>query len=47
MVPLIHGHSTQFEYPREVVLAVSSEYEEDVFLRAVEAAGRRASSMEN
>ncbi len=47
MVPLIHEHSAQFEYPREVVLAVSSEYEEDVFLRAVEAAGRRASAMEN
>lgn len=47
MVPLIQNHLSQFQYPREVFLSVSSDYEEDVFLRAVELAERQASAREN
>lgn len=47
MVPLIQNHLSEFQHPREVFLAVSSDYEEDVFLRAVELAERQASAREN
>lgn len=47
MVPLIQQHLSRFEHPGEVILAVSSDYEEDVFLRAVELAKRQASALEN
>ena len=47
MVPLIREHLLQFEHPREVVIAVANEYENDVFLRAVERVGRQVSAEEN
>jgi len=42
MVPIIQEHLQRFEHPREVVITVSNDYERDVFLRAVELAGRQA-----
>jgi O-acetyl-ADP-ribose deacetylase (regulator of RNase III) len=47
MIPLIQEHLQRFEHPREVLIAVANEYENDVFLRAVERAGRQASAQEN
>jgi len=47
MVPLIGEHASEFEHPAEVRLMVSSDYEKDVFSRAVELADRRASAREN
>ncbi|MGM0668866.1 MAG: macro domain-containing protein [Gemmatimonadota bacterium] len=47
MVPLVRDHLSRFEHPIEVILAVSSDYEKDVFLRAVELAERQASAREN
>jgi serine/threonine-protein kinase len=47
MVPLIQEHVRVFESPREVVVAVSNEYEEEIFSRAVELARRKASALEN
>ena len=47
MVPLIQDHLQGFEHPTEVIIVVASEYEEDVFLRAVDLAGRQASAREN
>ena len=47
MVPLIGEHLQRFDHPREVVITVSNEYENDVFLRAVERAGRQASTQES
>lgn len=43
MVPLIEKHHSDFEHPGEFWLMVSSDYEEDVFSRAVELFERRAS----
>ncbi|MGW8265899.1 MAG: macro domain-containing protein [Longimicrobiales bacterium] len=47
MVPLIQDHLRRFEHPREVVITVSNDYENDVFLRAVELAGGQASAQES
>ena len=47
MVPLIQHHLKGSEFPSDVTIAVSGEYEKDVFLRAVEAAQRQASAREN
>lgn len=47
MVPLIQDHLSRFGRPAEVILVVSNEYEEDVFLRAVELAERQASARKN
>ena len=47
MVPLIQDHLQRFEHPREVIIVVTSEYEEDVFLRAVDLARRQSSAREN
>jgi len=47
MVPMIHEHLARSQHPREILLAVASDYEEDVFLRAVELAQRQASAREN
>lgn len=47
MVPLIQEHIQRYDYPRDVVIAVGSEYENDVFLRAVERVGRRPSAQES
>ncbi len=47
MIPLIQDHLQRFEHPREVVITVGNDYENDVFLRAVESAGRQASAQEN
>jgi O-acetyl-ADP-ribose deacetylase (regulator of RNase III) len=46
MVPLIQEHLSESEFPQQVVVVVSSEYEKDVFHRAVEGAQRRASAPE-
>ena len=47
MVPLIQDHLRRFQHPREVVITVSNDYENDVFLRAVELAGGQASAQES
>jgi O-acetyl-ADP-ribose deacetylase (regulator of RNase III) len=47
MVPMIQDHLLRFDHPGEVIVAVSSEYEEDVFHRAVELAERQSSALEN
>ena len=47
MIPMIQDHLLHFEHPREVIVAVSNEYEEDVFSRAVELVQRQASAPEN
>lgn len=47
MIPVIQEHLRRFENPREVVVVVSNDYEEDVFLKAVELAGRHAAAPEN
>jgi O-acetyl-ADP-ribose deacetylase (regulator of RNase III) len=47
MVPLIQDHLGESEFPEAVTIAVSSEYEKDVFVRAVDAARRRASAPES
>jgi O-acetyl-ADP-ribose deacetylase (regulator of RNase III) len=47
MVPLIQDHLRDSEFPKEAIITVSSEYERDVFLRAVEAAQRQASASGN
>lgn len=47
MIPLIQDHLQRFDHPREVVIAVGNDYEDDVFQRAVESAGRQASAQEN
>jgi len=35
MVPVLREHLDASPYPREVIIAVASEYEEEVFLRAI------------
>lgn len=47
MVPMIQDHLSRHEHPAEVILAVSSEYEKDVFDRAVELARHQSSAREN
>ena len=47
MIPLIQDHLQQFEHPREVIIVVPSEYEEGVFLQAVDLARRQSSAREN
>jgi len=47
MIPLILDHLQRFDHPGEVVILVTNDYEEDVFTRAVELAGRQASAREN
>ncbi len=47
MVPLLRDHLLRFEHPREVVIAVGNEYENDVFLRAVERLGQPTSVQES
>jgi len=47
MVPLIQDHLQRFQHPREVEIRVSDDYENDVFQRAVELAGRQASAPGN
>lgn len=47
MIPMIRDHLLRFDHPGEVIVAVSSEYEEDVFHRAVELAERQSSAWEN
>lgn len=47
MIPLIQEHLRMFESPRKVVVAVSNEYEEEVFNRAVDLARRKSSALEN
>jgi O-acetyl-ADP-ribose deacetylase (regulator of RNase III) len=47
MIPLIQDHLRRFEHPREVVITVSNDYENDVFLRAVEMANRQTSAQES
>jgi len=47
MVPVIQDHLQSFEYPSEVIITVASEYEEDVFLKAVDRAERKAAAPEN
>ena len=47
MVPLLQDHLLRFEHPREAVITVANEYQEAVFSRAVELAGRRASARGN
>jgi serine/threonine-protein kinase len=47
MVPVIQDHLQRHEYPNEVVIVVANDYEEDVFLRAVELARRQSSAREN
>jgi O-acetyl-ADP-ribose deacetylase (regulator of RNase III) len=47
MVPLLQEHLLRFEHPREAVITVANEYQEAVFSRAVELAGRRASARGN
>lgn len=44
MVPLLHDHLSRFGHPKEIVITVSNHYENDVFRRAVEVAGRQASA---
>ncbi len=46
-VSVILEHCRQYEFPREVVITVASDYEEDVFIHAVEAGRRHASAREN
>lgn len=47
MVPLAMEHLRDFGHPQEILVAVSNEYEEDVFNRAVELARLQASAWEN
>ncbi len=47
MIPVIGEHLRRYENPREVLVVVSNDYEEDVFLKAVELAGRHAAAPEN
>ncbi len=47
MVPVLQDHLRKFEYPRDVIIVAASDYEEDVFLRAVELAQRQTSAQEN
>jgi O-acetyl-ADP-ribose deacetylase (regulator of RNase III) len=47
MVPLISHHIQHSENPREVVILVGTEYEEEVFTRLVEVARRAMSAPEN
>jgi O-acetyl-ADP-ribose deacetylase (regulator of RNase III) len=47
MVPLIQDHLLRFEHPRQAVITVANEYQEAVFSRAVELAGRKASARED
>lgn len=47
MIPVIQDHMTSSDSPKETIIVVASEYEEDVFLRAVEFAGRQNSAQES
>jgi len=47
MIPLIQDHLLRFDHPGEVIVAVSSDYEKDVFHRAVELAERQSSALDN
>ena len=47
MIPLIQDHLLRFDHPGEVIVAVSSEYEKDVFHRAVELAQRQSPVLDN
>lgn len=47
MVPLIQDHMQRFEHPKEVIIAVASDYEEGVFQHTVDAVRRQASAREN
>jgi serine/threonine-protein kinase len=44
MVPLLLDHLQRFQHPREVVIAVVDEYENEVFRRAVERGERQLST---
>ena len=47
MIPVLLEHLQRGDPPREIVIAVTSTYEEDVFLRAVELAQRHPSAQEH
>lgn len=47
MIPLIQDQMTSSDSPWEAIIVVASEYEEDVFRRAVELARRKNSAQEN
>ena len=47
MIPLLQDHLLQFEHPREVVITVANEYENDVFSQAVELSAGQAPAPES
>lgn len=46
MIPIIRDHLLQFEHPREVIIVLGTEYEKNVFSRAVELAEQRTPARE-